>query len=115
MRPGEPGWRLAGLLVRQIGWDSHPTHAYTCHASLGQLLQSSCFGGGSLRQVGGGKESCGIALGALMPSGVDLMRHVEPFMGGGAMFFARAPERALLCDINPDLVRTYKHGAGPAG
>jgi DNA adenine methylase len=36
------------------------------------------------------------------------MRHVEPFVGGGAFFFSRAPERALLCDINPDLVRTYK-------
>ncbi|MFT3921362.1 MAG: DNA adenine methylase [Myxococcales bacterium] len=55
----------------------------------------------------GGKGKLRHALGALMPSGVELMRHVEPFMGGGAMFFARAPERALLCDINPDLVRTY--------
>lgn len=35
------------------------------------------------------------------------MRHVEPFTGGGALFFARAPKRALLCDINADLVRTY--------
>lgn len=55
----------------------------------------------------GGKGKLRHALSALLPSGVDLMRHVEPFTGGGALFFSRAPERALLCDINADLVRTY--------
>ena len=35
------------------------------------------------------------------------MRHVEPFVGGGALFFARIPKRALLTDINPALVATY--------
>jgi DNA adenine methylase len=36
------------------------------------------------------------------------MRHVEPFAGGAALFFALQPERALLCDINPALVGTYE-------
>jgi len=35
------------------------------------------------------------------------MRHVEPFVGGGALFFSRLPGRALLTDINPTLVATY--------
>ena len=36
------------------------------------------------------------------------MRHVEPFVGGAAMFFARQPERALLCDKNAQLCATYE-------
>jgi DNA adenine methylase len=43
-----------------------------------------------------------------LPKGAELMRHVEPFFGGGAMFFARAPERALLCDVNPALINVYE-------
>jgi DNA adenine methylase len=56
----------------------------------------------------GGKGKLRHALGALMPKGVELMRHVEPFVGGGALFFARGPERALLADINLDLIRAYE-------
>jgi DNA adenine methylase len=56
----------------------------------------------------GGKGKLRHALSTLMPSGVELMRHVEPFVGGGALFFARAPERAMLCDVNPDLIATYE-------
>ena len=44
----------------------------------------------------------------MLPPGVELRRHVEPFFGGGAMFFARAPERALLSDVNPALVNVYE-------
>jgi len=32
----------------------------------------------------------------------------EPFVGGGALFFDTAPERAVLADWNPRLVRTYR-------
>lgn len=56
----------------------------------------------------GGKGRLRHALMALLPPGVELMRHVEPFVGGGALFFARQPERALLCDINRDLIGTYE-------
>lgn len=56
----------------------------------------------------GGKSRLLGQLLPLLPSGVALMRHVEPFVGGGALFFARMPERALLCDINPALIATYE-------
>ncbi len=55
----------------------------------------------------GGKGKLRHALAALMPPGVELMRHVEPFVGGGALFFAQNPGRALMCDVNPDLENTY--------
>jgi DNA adenine methylase len=55
----------------------------------------------------GGKGRLLSQLRPLLPPGVDHMRHVEPFVGGGALFFSRRPKRALLTDINPALVGTY--------
>ncbi len=56
----------------------------------------------------GGKSKLLQQLVPLMPPGVELMRHVEPFLGGGAMFFARRPERAYLADVNKPLMGTYR-------
>lgn len=56
----------------------------------------------------GGKGRILPQLAPLLPAGVERMRHVEPFVGGGAMFFARAPKRALLCDVNSSLIGTYQ-------
>lgn len=35
-------------------------------------------------------------------------RYIEPFMGSGAIYFALAPKRALLSDINESLVETFR-------
>lgn len=55
----------------------------------------------------GGKGRILTQLLPLLPAGVERMRHVEPFAGGAAMFFARQPARALLSDVNPALIDTY--------
>ncbi|KPK17036.1 MAG: hypothetical protein AMJ62_03245 [Myxococcales bacterium SG8_38] len=55
----------------------------------------------------GGKGRLLSQLRPLLPPGVARMRHVEPFVGGGAMFFSRQPSRALLTDINPQLIDAY--------
>lgn len=45
-----------------------------------------------------------------MPSllnGVSFNAYHEPFLGGGAIFFAIAPEKAYLSDLNEDLIDAY--------
>ena len=35
-------------------------------------------------------------------------KYIEPFVGGGAIFFYLLSEKAILIDINQDLINTYK-------
>jgi DNA adenine methylase len=35
-------------------------------------------------------------------------KYVEPFVGGGSIFFSINPRKALLCDINKDLIDLYR-------
>ncbi|MBI5880304.1 MAG: Dam family site-specific DNA-(adenine-N6)-methyltransferase [Chloroflexi bacterium] len=48
-------------------------------------------------------------LGAYLPAAETISgRYVEPFVGGGAVFFYVNPRRALLSDINSDLIELYR-------
>lgn len=39
-------------------------------------------------------------------------KYIEPFLGGGALYFALRPERSVLSDSNPELVNMYRQVAG---
>src|SRR5437588_5556611 len=54
----------------------------------------------------GGKTSLLTELLKHVPS--PLRRYHEPFVGGGALFFAVAPRRASLSDNNAELVHCYR-------
>jgi len=54
----------------------------------------------------GGKRWFVKHLSDLMPKKYD--RFIEPFFGGGSAFFALNPKKALLSDINKELITTYR-------
>lgn len=35
-------------------------------------------------------------------------KYIEPFIGGGALFFALNPEKAVIADSNPELINVYQ-------
>lgn len=38
-------------------------------------------------------------------------RYIEPFFGGGALFFALQPENSIVADSNPELINVYRQVA----
>lgn len=54
----------------------------------------------------GGKQKLIRDLGPMVPNFTG--RYFEPFVGGGALFFHLAPKKALISDINPELINAYK-------
>jgi len=52
-------------------------------------------------------------LGELLPKVPEKYeKYIEPFFGGGAMFFALQPKEAVIADSNPEIVNMYQQVAG---
>lgn len=69
--------------------------------SLGQEIAFLRYPGGKQRQLPGFDH--------LLPSRTEIAdRYVEPFLGGGSVFFSIKPRRALLSDINSELIVLYR-------
>ena len=54
----------------------------------------------------GGKRQLLNELNPLMPK--RFTTYCEPFVGGGALFFSNQPKRAIINDLNGDLILTYE-------
>lgn len=54
----------------------------------------------------GGKTQLLDLLAAKVPASFN--RYVEPFVGGGAFFFALQPRTAVIADSNPELINVYE-------
>ena len=54
----------------------------------------------------GGKTQLLPELTAKMPK--RYARYIEPFVGGGALFFSVAPDNGVIADSNPELINLYR-------
>ncbi len=71
----------------------------------GSLKQNTRPGIAPILKWAGGKSQLLDLLVPMVPK--DYGTYIEPFVGGGALFFAVIPERAIIADSNPDLIAFY--------
>jgi DNA adenine methylase len=61
-----------------------------------------------VRWVGGKRKIVSHLLALAPPGLIDGYTYYEPFLGGGSLFLAHGPRRAVLGDLNWDLVNFYR-------
>jgi DNA adenine methylase len=67
--------------------------------------KGTAVGGKPFLKWAGGKTQLLHELISRMPASYNV--YFEPFIGGGALYFAVSPEEAVIADINEDLVNVY--------
>ena len=55
----------------------------------------------------GGKRWLIPKIANILPSCQDFNTYIEPFLGGGSIYFHLRPPRAILSDLNADLINTF--------
>lgn len=56
----------------------------------------------------GGKQWLAPKLVPILKNRLKDGKYIEPFLGGGAIFFAVKPQQAIISDINQELITTYQ-------
>lgn len=56
----------------------------------------------------GGKTRMLKVLDEFLPKRCEYNKYIEPFIGGGALFFHINPEKALVNDLNQEVINVYK-------
>lgn len=56
----------------------------------------------------GGKRQLIPQISELLPAKIRELKYIEPFIGGGALFFHLQPKKALINDANEELINVYK-------
>lgn len=56
----------------------------------------------------GGKRWLLKSANELLPDIENINTYIEPFLGGGSVYFHLEPQNAILCDINKDLINVYR-------
>ena len=93
-------WDKSGKLVAYRGPNGYRT--YLMEDVLGQMPSEKAR---PFLKWAGGKTQLLPVLLKYAPS--DYRSYVEPFLGGGALFFALAPKHAKLNDTNEELINAY--------
>lgn len=73
-----------------------------------QAFTEKDFGDKSFLRLAGGKQKLVSKLISLLPTSIKQGRYIEPFFGGGSLFFAISPESARLNDANLLLMDMYR-------
>lgn len=80
------------------------------HPSKYNMINKELENGGRVRPFlrwAGGKTKFVNEIVSRLPTLPPDATYYEPFLGAGSVFFAYAPHKAVLSDLNPDLVRTF--------
>lgn len=56
----------------------------------------------------GGKRRLQLEINQYLPDNINDYTYVEPFIGGGAIWLNQAPKRAIVADVNAELVNLYQ-------